>query len=65
MRTSIINLLRCPWFRLEWWEYLLKSPLSLRAFWCRCRHHPFGVIWYNVSGLEPDMSCTNCGDDLG
>lgn len=35
-----------------------------RAVWCRLRGHPYGVFWYNPSGLEPDMHCRNCGDDL-
>jgi hypothetical protein len=24
-----------------------------------------GVVWYNIAGFEPDMTCKNCGDDLG
>jgi len=24
-----------------------------------------GVVWYDLRGLEPDMPCRNCGDDLG
>lgn len=26
--------------------------------------HKCGVFWYS-NGLEPDMTCENCGDDLG
>src|SRR3989304_4965642 len=33
--------------------------------WCRYRGHPAGVWWYNTGGLEPNMHCKNCGDDLG
>jgi hypothetical protein len=36
-----------------------------RVVWCRFRGHPYGVIWYNPNGMEPDMTCTNCYDDLG
>jgi len=36
----------------------------LRVAWCRFRAHPAGVWWYS-SGLEPDMHCSRCGDDLG
>ena len=32
---------------------------------CRWQGHPHGVLWFNPSGMEPDMTCTNCGDDLG
>ena len=31
---------------------------------CRFKGHK-GVIWYNSNGLEPDMTCIGCGDDLG
>lgn len=33
--------------------------------WCRFRKHPKGVVWYNLNGLEPDMTCKVCGDNLG
>jgi hypothetical protein len=32
---------------------------------CRLNGHPKGVFWYNPSGLEPNMTCRVCGDDLG
>jgi hypothetical protein len=32
---------------------------------CRIKGHKQGPIWHNVSGYEPDMSCRNCGDNLG
>ena len=36
-----------------------------QAVWCRLRNHPNGVVWYNAGGLDPDMTCKDCGDDLG
>jgi hypothetical protein len=39
----------------NWFEVIL----------CRIRNHPSGVWWYNLHGLEPDMRCKGCGDDLG
>lgn len=53
------------WFSYYWYEYLLKGSTGLRNLWCRIRNHPNGVVWYNVSGLEPDMHCKDCGEDLG
>lgn len=60
------------WFRVDWWKYLLERRRGdrhyrgvLLTFLCRARGHPFGVWWYNPNGLEPDMHCKNCGDDLG
>ena len=52
------------------WEYLLErrgdpSVPWWRVICCRWRGHPAGVIWYNSGGLEPDMTCKECGDDLG
>lgn len=31
---------------------------------CRARNHPYGIHWYSW-GLEPDMHCMGCGEDLG
>lgn len=62
------------WFARSWWKYLLDvgSLQKPRIGWpgwrkllCRARGHPFGVWWYTLSRLEPDMRCRNCGDDLG
>lgn len=57
------------WFTREWWEYLLaKKDCTIPwrvVILCRARGHPSGVIWYNTGGLEPDMHCKNCYDDLG
>ena len=57
------------WLNVEWWEYLLEKPSggtsALRAIACRAKGHPCGVMWFNPSGYEPNMTCLNCGDDLG
>lgn len=57
------------WLNPSWWKYLLEKPAEEISFWtafqCRRRGHPYPVVWYNASGWEPDMTCTNCGDDLG
>jgi hypothetical protein len=59
------------WLTLTWWKYLFErrskySDVSIiKTAICRARNHPAGVWWYNPSGLEPDMHCKNCGDDLG
>lgn len=51
------------WLSLWWWRYLFASRDWHNA-WCRARGHP-GVFWYNPGGLEPDMHCRRCGEDLG
>jgi len=57
------------WFTLCWWKYLLEKSDNdigpIRTAICRARNHPCGVWWYNPQGLEPDMHCKNCYDDLG
>lgn len=58
------------WLSIEWWKYLLSPKNSKYVSWfevirCRANNHKCGVIWYNPTGLEPDMECKNCGDDLG
>jgi hypothetical protein len=58
------------WFSKDWWEYLLKPRADDEYSWftvikCRIQGHPHGVIWYNASGYEPNMSCKECGDDRG
>ena len=55
---------------LIYWKYIFHNESQYdkwtwRKVWCRLRGHPYGVSWYNPGGLEPDMTCTNCGDDLG
>jgi hypothetical protein len=50
-------------------KWLLARPhgyLGLfRTAWCRLRGHPAGVVFYDPIGTEPDMTCKNCGDNLG
>jgi hypothetical protein len=60
------------WFLLSWYKYLFEKRNDWygRASWittivCRMKNHPCGVVYYNPNGLEPDMHCKNCGDDLG
>ena len=67
------------WLTPGWWRYVLwgvsgtwggkyEKPrfiTGLRHLVCRWRGHPAGVGWFNAGGLEPDMHCRNCGDDLG
>jgi hypothetical protein len=60
------------WFLLSWYQYLFEKRDRwyggsgwVRTIICRMRNHPCGPIWYNPNGLEPDMHCKNCGDDLG
>lgn len=59
------------WFSKTWWKYLLEKPKHPEYcnWWyrilCRLKGHPNGVIFYNISGNEPDMRCKNCYDDLG
>lgn len=52
------------WLRISWWNYLLKDCKSIRQFFCRIKGHEH-VVWYNPGGDEPDMHCSNCGEDLG
>jgi hypothetical protein len=53
------------WVRPSWWRYLLADCTGWRNFWCRVRGHPYDVHWSNPYGLEPDMRCQNCDEDLG
>ena len=56
------------WFSFLWYKYLFEKPRYsniLNTAICRAQNHKCGVVWYNPSGLEPDMHCRNCGDDLG
>lgn len=58
------------WFDKYWYKYLFAKRRYNDIPWveiiiCRLRNHPAGVVWYNPNGLEPDMHCKNCGDDLG
>jgi hypothetical protein len=59
------------WFHISWWKYLLEkrseySDISfISTVICRAKGHPCGFWYINTYGLEPDMHCKNCGDDLG
>ena len=58
-------------FSLDWWKYILAPRKDkgyssfFRTIICRWRGHPCGPIWFNPGGDEPDMTCRNCGDDIG
>lgn len=66
-----MKLFHLGWFTFSWWNYLLEKPSKYgdaslwTAFLCRLRNHPDGVWYYNPGGVEPNMHCKNCGDDLG
>lgn len=53
------------WLTTNWWHYLLDDCENWNQFRCRMKGHPHGVVYYNPSGYEPDMSCKDCGDELG
>jgi hypothetical protein len=62
------------WFTIAWWKYVLAHVdtryndewfYRWRVYFCRIRGHPYGVVFYNPNGYEPDMTCRNCGEDLG
>lgn len=53
------------WFTIYWYRYLFSGCTGIRNFICRMKGHPSGVIWFNSCGLEPDMHCKNCNEDLG
>lgn len=56
------------WFTRDWWSYLLGKRTDLgiiKTAICRAKGHPCGVWYVNAGGIEPDMRCKNCGDDLG
>ncbi len=59
------------WFTRDWWRYLLAPRSDSHVSWltvilCRLRGHPCGVVWYTgPTAMEPDMTCRDCGDDLG
>lgn len=52
-----------PWWRFDDEGSFLRA--WARAAVCRLRGHPRGPEWVNPGGLEPDMHCKTCGDDLG
>ncbi len=53
------------WFSRGYWSYLLTGCKGWTNFWCRVRCHPEGVVWVNAGGLEPNMHCRTCDEDLG
>lgn len=53
------------WFILEWYKYIFENKPNWYIVWCRMNGHPHGVVWYTVYGLEPDMHCKDCGENLG
>ena len=58
------------WLDIWWYRYLFSKRSCKDVSWftvilCRIRNHPCGVVWYNINGLEPDMCCKICGDNLG
>jgi len=52
------------WFSLWWYKYLFKDNTGLRNIYCRAVGHK-GIVFYNLSGLEPDWHCPNCREFLG
>lgn len=46
------------------WRYAFDKPESFENFLCRLKGHPHGPVYFNVGGLEPDMSCRDCGEEL-
>lgn len=59
------------WFTKSWWAYLLEKPNDpsycswYERIKCRMGGHKPGVWWHNLGGMEPDMHCKGCHDDLG
>jgi len=59
------------WFDIYWYQYIfnfkelqgLTFKEKIRMLWCRIRGHS-RPIWYTTN-FEPDMHCSNCGEDLG
>lgn len=54
------------WWKLaDYWSGPIRSVSYLFRCYCRASNHSYGVGWYNLTGLEPDMHCRGCGEDLG
>jgi hypothetical protein len=58
------------WLSFFWYRYLFTDLKWCDNFWhkiivisCRIQGHPNGPGWYS-NGLEPDMTCKDCGDEL-
>jgi len=52
------------WLDPQWYGYLFKPWMGPKVLFCRMRGHPYEVIWFTLTKGEPDMTCTNCGEDL-
>ncbi len=61
------------WLDICWYRYLFENfggfgNLTCSDTWtrvfCRARGH-CGPVWHNTAGLEPDMHCKGCGENLG
>lgn len=52
------------WFTIGWYAYLFRGCTGLTNLICRATGHSCGVVWFNASGLEPDLHCRRCGEDL-
>ena len=46
------------------WKYIWSKPRNLTKVLCRIRNHPYGPVYFNPGGLEPDYRCKNCGDNI-
>lgn len=61
------------WLSPSFLVYVLESNKNnepglvnyFRNAFCRFKGHSCGIVWHNPGGLEPDMHCSNCGEDLG
>ena len=72
LRLWLVNRFGWEWLLVEWWRYVLddsRADTDYGSYFqrCRCRaqNHRAGVYWFNAGGLEPDMHCKGCGEDLG
>jgi hypothetical protein len=59
------------WLTIDWYKYLFEKPSYEAKMYCGwigriiCRIKGHKLTWFIVHGLDPDMTCKNCGDDLG
>ena len=58
------------WFTLGYWKYLLEKKDAdyswIQVLKCRITEHKhYDVPFYTSTGVEPNMHCRGCGDDLG
>ena len=53
-------------FRIFRWDMsgTNKTVQSVLCWLCMWNGHS-SVVWYNPNGMEPDMHCQRCGEDLG